>query len=228
MASSVQAPPKPSRRPSVRGPLPPDDELVPALLEGDDRAFALILDSWSPGLRRLARRFCRSDDVADEVVQETWKAVITGLPRFEGRSSLKTWVFTIVANRARTRATREGRTVPLSSIGSADEDGGLDADRFASGGGWLRPPSGWAVDSPESLTLALEGSGLVSRVLEGIPPMQATVVTLRDVDGLGSKEVCNLLEITESNQRVLLHRGRARLRAAIEEWLAGEANQAED
>ena len=164
----------------------------------------------------------------EDLSQEVFVVIHRRLSSFEGRSSLKTWVFTIVANRARTRATREGRTVPLSSIGSADEDGGLDADRFASGGGWLRPPSGWAVDSPESLTLALEGSGLVSRVLEGIPPMQATVVTLRDVDGLGSKEVCNLLEITESNQRVLLHRGRARLRAAIEEWLAGEANQAED
>lgn len=193
---------------------------MPALLAHDERAFAAILDAWSSGMRRLARRFCRSDDVADEVVQESWKAVILGLPRFERRSSLKTWIFTIVANRARTRAAREGRTVPLSALGSADEDGSLDADRFASGGGWLRPPANWDVDSPESLTLALEGSGLVTRSLEALPPMQATVVTLRDVDGLGSKEVCNLLEISESNQRVLLHRGRAKLRAAIEEWLA--------
>ncbi len=205
--------------------LPPDGELIDALLAGDERAFRAILRAWSSGLRRLARSFVRSDDVADEVVQDTWRAVLTGLPRFQRRSSLKTWVFTIVANRARTRAVREARTLPMSALGSPDSDGGpaVAPDRFASGGGWISPPSSWDVDSPESLFLAREGAALIEEVLATIPPMQRAVVLLRDVEGVSSKDACNLLEISESNQRVLLHRGRARLRAALENHLAAGA-----
>jgi len=200
----------------------PDDELIPALLRGEHAAFAQLLDAWSPSLKRLARSYVRSEALADEVVQETWKAVITGLPRFEGRSSLKTWVFTILANRARTRAGREARTVPMSAVGSQDDDSPImDPDRFASGGGWLRPPSSWDVDSPESLVLAKEGAKVIEEALATIPTMQRAVVILRDVEGVSAEDACNLLGVSESNQRVLLHRGRAKLRAALSRHLAG-------
>lgn len=204
-------------------PLTPDHELIPALLRGESAAFALLLDAWSPSLKRLARGYVRSEALADEVVQETWKAVITGLPRFERRSSLKTWVFTILANRARTRAGREARTVPMSAVGSPDDDGpAMDADRFASGGGWLRPPDRWDVDSPESLVLAKEGAQVIEQALAELPTMQRAVVILRDVEGVSAEDACNLLGVSESNQRVLLHRGRTKLRAALARHLDGE------
>ena len=203
-------------------PLGPDTELIPALLRGESQAFADILEAWSPGLKRLARSFVRSEALADEVVQETWKAVITGLPRFEGRSSLKTWVFTILANRARTRSVREARTVPMSSVGSADDEGpSMDPDRFASGGGWLRPPNSWDVDSPESLMLAREGAQVIEDALALLPTQQRAVVILRDMEGVSAEEACNLLGVSESNQRVLLHRGRSKLRAALARHLDG-------
>ena len=207
-------------------PLPtmsPDEELIPALLAGDSQAFAHILDAWSPSLKRLARSFVRSEALADEVVQETWKAVITGLPRFEGRSSLKTWVFTILANRARTRSVREARTVPMSSVGSPDDESpSMDPDRFASGGGWLRPPNSWDVDSPESLILAREGAQVIEEALATLPTQQRAVVILRDMEGVSAEDACNLLGVSESNQRVLLHRGRSKLRAALAHHLDGE------
>ncbi len=203
--------------------LPPDDVLIPRLLAGDSRAFALVLDAWSPSLLRLARVYVRSEALGEEVVQEAWQAVITGLSRFERRSSLKTWVFTILANRARTRAVREARTVPMSALGRADSDGpSLDPERFASGGGWLQKPTSWDVHSPESRLLAEEGARVIERTLATIPPMQRAVVVLRDIEGVSSGEVCNLLEISESNQRVLLHRGRRKLRAALSQHLTGE------
>ena len=204
-------------------PLGPDTELIPALLRGESQAFADVLDAWSPGLKRLARSFVRSEALADEVVQETWKAVITGLPRFEGRSSLKTWVFTILANRARTRSVREARTVPMSSVASSDEDSpAMDPDRFASGGGWLHPPNSWDVDSPESLMIAREGAQVVEEALATLPTQQRAVVILRDMEGVSAEEACNLLGLSESNQRVLLHRGRSKLRAALARHLEGE------
>ncbi len=204
-------------------PLPADDELIPRLLAGESRAFAAMLDAWSPSLKRVARVYVRTEALAEEVVQEAWQAVLTGLPRFERRSSLKTWVFTILANRARTRAVREARTVPLSSLSSKDSDGPtMDPERFASGGGWLNKPASWDVDSPEDLFMAREGADLISQTLDSIPEMQRAVVLLRDVEGVSSIDACNLLEISESNQRVLLHRGRAKLRKALARHLTGE------
>lgn len=221
--------PAPSRSPVSPPALPPDDELIPRLLAGDGRAFALIVDAWSPSLLRLARVYVRSEALGEEVVQESWQAVVTGLERFERRSSLKTWVFTILANRARTRAVREARTVPMSALGSADGDGpSLDPNRFASGGGWLRKPTSWEVHSPESLVLAQEGAQLIETTLANIPPMQRAVVVLRDIEGVSSEQACNLLDISESNQRVLLHRGRARLRKALTRHLTGEEDSTEE
>ncbi len=189
-----------SRRPVRKAELPSDDELVPRLLKGESRAFELILDAWSPSLLRLARVYVRSEALGEEVVQEAWQAVVTGLPRFEGRSSLKTWVFTILANRARTRAVREARTVPMSALGSSSGDGpSIDPERFASGGGWLQKPTSWDVHSPESLLLAQEGARVVEETLAMIPPMQRAAVVLRDIVGVTSEEACNPLGISESN-----------------------------
>lgn len=206
-----------------RAGIPPDEQLIPRLLAGEAGAFGLILDAWSSSMLRVARQYVRSEALGEEVVQESWQAVVTGLRRFEGRSSLKTWVFTIVANRARTRAVREARTVPLSALGDGDDGGPAVApERFASGGGWLHGPQGWDVESPETLFLAHEGAAVIEREFALVPPMQASVVILRDIEGLSPVEVCNLLDITESNQRVLLHRGRGRLRRALERHLQGE------
>ncbi len=195
--------------------LPADSDLVPALLRGEEAAFASILDAWSGGLQRVARSYVRTNEIADEVVQDTWRAVIAGLPRFEGRSSLKTWIFTIAANRARTRAKREARAVPMSAVGGGGPDGGLDPDRLRGGGGWLVTDAPEGIDSPEAETIAWEASGVVEDALAAVPERQRTVLLLRDVEGLSSEDVCNLLEISHSNQRVLLHRGRAKLRSAL-------------
>jgi RNA polymerase sigma-70 factor, ECF subfamily len=215
------------RRPVSKADLPIDDELIPRLLAREGRAFEIILDAWSPSLLRLARVYVRSDALAEEVVQESWQAVVTGLARFERRSSLKTWVFTMLANRARTRAVREARTVPMSALGSGSDGSTLDPERFASGGGWLQRPTSWEVHSPESLLLAIEGARVIEETLAAIPPMQRAAVVLRDIEGVSSAEACNLLDISESNQRVLLHRGRSRLRSALSKHLTGEEADSE-
>jgi RNA polymerase sigma-70 factor (ECF subfamily) len=169
---------------------------------------------------RFARIFIRRADVAEEVVQETWLAVLRGLPAFEGRSSLKTWIFRILANRARTRASREARVVPFAELAAADEDGAAETvleQRFTADGQWTLPPTDWQVRSPEALVLRQEVMHHLEGAMEALPPSQRTVVTLRDVDGWTATEVCAALQITEANQRVLLHRARSRLRRALEE-----------
>jgi RNA polymerase sigma-70 factor (ECF subfamily) len=171
---------------------------------------------------RFARTFISRADVAEEVVQETWLAVLKGLPAFEGRSSLKTWIFHILANRARTRAVREGRVIPFADLG-APEDEALDPDmasRFAEGGHWSQPPAPWDADTPESILLRREAMDQFQLALETLPPVQRTVVTLRDVEGWSAEDACNVLQISETNQRVLLHRARTRLRRALEGALA--------
>jgi RNA polymerase sigma-70 factor, ECF subfamily len=188
------------------------------LLAGDEAAFeALVAEHHGPMLR-FARHFISRPDVAEEVVQETWLAVLRGLDRFEGRSSLKTWIFHILANRARSRAVREGRVVPFADVGRADQDA-FDTDlasRFGPDGQWSHPPAPWDVDTPEAIALRKEAMEQLEVALEALPPAQRTVVRLRDVEGWPADEVCNVLEITETNQRVLLHRARTRLRQSLE------------
>lgn len=196
--------------------LPPDDQLIPLLRAGDEGAFAALLGAWTPSLRRVARGFVKTDALADEVVQETWIGVVRGLARFEGRSSLKTWVFTILANRARTRGVREARSLPLSALAGKDEDGPVDVERFAARGGWAEPPWVWRAASAESIVRTRESAEVLQAALDALPPRQRQVVVLRDLEGVSSPDVCNLLEVSESNQRVLLHRGRSKLRAALE------------
>jgi RNA polymerase sigma-70 factor (ECF subfamily) len=194
-----------------------DAPLLDALRAGDERAFATLVDKYGPSLLRLARLYVPSRAVAEEVVQETWLAVLTGVERFEGRSSLKTWLFRILTNKAKTRGQRESRILPFSSLAAdGDEDGtAVPVERFARGGAWATPPQG----VPEERLLASETRARVEEAIAALPPNQRAVITLRDVEGLSAEEACNVLGLTETNQRVLLHRARAKVRAALERYL---------
>jgi RNA polymerase sigma-70 factor (ECF subfamily) len=203
-----------------------DTMLVQALRRGDESAFSWLLDTYHRPLHRTAISFVGSGATADEVVQETWLAVITGIDRFEGRSSLKTWIYRILMNIARTRGVREARSVPFSSAGAGAEGGEptFSPDRFhrrgLAAGHWSVPPEPWDELSDDRL-LAAETLGLVRTAIEALPARQQAVITLRDLDGLSAAEVCELLDLTEANQRVLLHRARARVRQALEHHLTG-------
>ncbi len=199
----------------------PDEQLLAGLRAGDESAFLTLVERYQGAFRRIALNLAPSQAVADEIVQESWTAILQALPSFEGRSSVKTWLFRIVINRAKTRAERERRTVPFSSLDSADESD-PEGNSFSPDGHWANPVRrSWDEDSPEQLLLRGEMRRAIQAALEGLPPQQRTVVTLRDVEGLESPEVCNVLGISESNQRVLLHRGRVRLRAALAQYLEG-------
>jgi RNA polymerase sigma-70 factor (ECF subfamily) len=151
------------------------------------------------------------------VVQDTWLAVLRGLKTFEARASLKTWIFRILANRARTRAVRESRVVPFAELAAADQDGAEEdlERRFSAAGHWTDPPTDWKVETPEALVLRGEVMAHLTTALDALPSAQRAVVTLRDVEGWSSEDVCESLQISDGNQRVLLHRGRIRLRAAL-------------
>lgn len=189
-------------------------ELLSKLRARDGAAFRALVNRYHASFVRVARTFVASDAVAQEVAQEAWLKIIEGLDAFEGRSSLKTWMFTIVSNRAKTRGVREKRSVPWSSI--EPDDPTVDPTRFDERGMWSRPPAAWGEDSPERAAMRSQSLDLLAGEIERLPEQQRLVVTLRDLHGFDADEVCNILEISETNQRVLLHRARARLRAAIE------------
>jgi RNA polymerase sigma-70 factor (ECF subfamily) len=167
-------------------------------------------------MRFVARTFVRTDALAEEVVQDTWLAVLRGLDAFEGRASLKTWIFHILANRARTRAVREARTVPFSSLAdaAAQEGPAVDPTLFDHDGRWARPPQTLDYD-PERRLLAAELRGQLVEAVAELPEAQRAVIALRDLAGLPSEQVCDLLGLSDGNQRVLLHRARTRVRAAL-------------
>ncbi len=199
--------------------------LVARLRAGDEAAFRDLVEALHPALRRVARMYVPTEAVADEVVQETWLGVLNGIGNFEGRSSVKTWVFRILVNRAKTRGERERRTVPFASVFDPDRDpqGALvDPNRFEPSDHplvpvhWASPPEAWR-GSPEQRLAASETRAALSEALDALPPAQREVVTLRDVHGWSAAEVCNALDVSETNQRVLLHRGRTRLRQALED-----------
>jgi RNA polymerase sigma-70 factor (ECF subfamily) len=203
-----------------------DTELVERLRNGDEATFAGLIDVYSAPLLRLAMTFVQSLSVAEEVVQETWMAVVTGIGRFEGRSSVKTWVFKILTNKAKTRAARERRTIPFSEFDSdnADEPA-VDPDRFLPTshpqwpGHWATAPQPWSV-GPEGTALDRETLAVLRSALDALPRAQRVVVALRDVHGWPAADVCAALGLTEANQRVLLHRGRSRLRTVLERYFA--------
>lgn len=173
-------------------------------------------------MRRIARAYVGTDTAADEVVQDTWAAVLTGLDRFEERSSLRTWLFQILINRAKTQGARDRRTLPFSSLDHEGEGPVVAPDRFLGPdsqrpGAWSAPPRPWS--SPETRVLSLELRQRLRRALAMLPGRQQLVVTMRDVEQLGAEEVCELLEISPENQRVLLHRGRSALRGVLESYV---------
>jgi RNA polymerase sigma-70 factor (ECF subfamily) len=209
-----------------RPPTASDDEadLLRRLRAGDEAAFEELVARHTPAMRRVAAIYVRDRAVVDEVVQETWLAALTGLDRFEGRSSLKTWLFRILANRARTRAVREARSLPFSALTAAEageDEPAVDPDRFLDPDGpspWAAPPADWRA-LPEERLLAAETLDRVARAIEALPPVQREVIRLRDVEGWSAPEVAEALEISDGNQRVLLHRARAKVRAALEGYL---------
>lgn len=205
-------------------------DLVDRLRGGDEAAFVCLVNTYSASLKRLALAFVPIEAVAEEVVQETWLAVLTGIDRFEGRSSVKTWIFRILTNRAKTRAIRERRTINFTELEGPLEPGepAVDPARFlpaghpAFPGHWASPLEHWSA-SAEDAVVGRETMGVLQRGMEGLPPAQRIVVALRDVHGWPAAEVCEVLGLSEANQRVLLHRGRSRLRAALEAYFAGHA-----
>jgi RNA polymerase sigma-70 factor, ECF subfamily len=202
-----------------------DQELLAALRAGDEAAFSRIVSEWSRPMLTLARGFVSTEASAEEVVQETWLGVIKGLERFEGRSSLRTWVYRILVNTAKTRGVKEHRTLPWSTLAGEDAGPSLDPALFQSAGeahpgGWRAAPAAWPGE------LAVEGSVLAGEVrqelraaLDTLPDRQRVVLTLRDVLGHSSEEVCEMMEISQANQRVLLHRARTAVRAGLASYL---------
>jgi RNA polymerase sigma-70 factor, ECF subfamily len=185
-----------------------DAELVTRLRAGDDAAFRMLVDRYHCSMLRLAQTMVPSRAVAEEVVQDTWLGLVRGIHRFEGRSSLRTWLFHVLVNRARSTGVHERRP----AIGTAPS---VDPDRFGNDGGWTDPPVPWP-DEVDDRLVAAQLAGRIRPRLAELPAMQRQVVVLRDVEGLGADEVCELLGLTEGNQRVLLHRGRSRLRGMLE------------
>jgi RNA polymerase sigma-70 factor (ECF subfamily) len=210
-----------------RGGLPAsDDDLVEALRRGDQEAYAGLVDELTPALTRLALAHVPSRAVAEEVVQDTWLGVINGIDGFQGRSALRTWIFQILLNTARTRGKREKRTLPFASLRRRAEEGrnepAVEADRFQGRRGeypghWSRPPAEWS--SPEVRVAQAEARDTMLATIAELPPRQREVITLRDIQGYSAAEARNALGVSETNQRVLLHRARSKVRAALEELL---------
>jgi RNA polymerase sigma-70 factor (ECF subfamily) len=202
-----------------------DARLLEALRRGDEDAFRELVREHTPFLMRLVMMHVPSRAIAEEVVGDTWEAVVKGLDRFEGRSSLRTWIASIALNKARTRGTREGRIVPFALLRRRYEEGGgpaVDPDRFQGRRGerpgwWASPPVAW--EEPERQLEAAETRDVMLRAIRDLPPRQREVIALRDLAGWDAAEVCNALDVTETNQRVLLHRARSKVRAALEEHL---------
>jgi RNA polymerase sigma-70 factor (ECF subfamily) len=197
-----------------------DENLVERLRAGDDDAFASLIDRHHRSMVRLASVFVADEDLAEEIVQETWLAVINGLDDFEERSSIKTWIFAILTNKARKRGKRDARMKPWSSIfeSSIDEEVTPNADRFDSRGQWAKPPAAWSV-GPEERLMRDDLLKAIKSAIESLPASQRAVVRLRDVEGLSAAETCDVLDISDGNQRVLLHRGRVKVREAVEQYM---------
>ena len=201
-----------------------EEPLLEALRHGDEGAFTALVDKYYGSLLRVAMTYVPSQAVAEEVVQETWMGVWVGLSKFEGRSSLKTWLFRILTNRAKTRGQRERRYESFSSgesSGDESEEWCIEADRFLNDGHWATPPHAWGRDTPEHILSSKENLEQIHKTIGTLPGTQQQVITLRDIEGLSAQEVCNILDITETNQRVLLHRARSRVRKVLDKLVGG-------
>ena len=203
-------------------------EFVQALRNGEEAAFTTLIERYHSRLLRLARAFVSSEAVAEEVVQETWLGVLEGINGFEGRSSLRTWIFRILTNRAKTRGQRENRYVPFSDATTqADEERNstLDLERFHSSGHlnghWAIPPSTWDENTPERLLLSKESLERIEKAIQALPDNQRQIIILHDLEGIDSEEICKGLNISPTNQRVLLHRARSKVRSVLNQYLHG-------
>jgi RNA polymerase sigma-70 factor (ECF subfamily) len=201
-----------------------DHALVERLRAGDEEVFMDLVARWSPSMLRVARMYVPSQAVAEEVVQEAWLGVLTGIDRFEGRSSLRTWVFSILVNRARTRGERERRTVPFAALARDEGEGefnAVDPGRFVregdAVGAWAAPPVRWW-EEPERALDSAEAVERIESEIARLPETQRAVITMRDVLGMSSEDVRHALDLSETNQRVLLHRARSKVRNALEDY----------
>jgi RNA polymerase sigma-70 factor, ECF subfamily len=200
-------------------------DLLTRLRAGDERAFEVLVHKHHRTMLAVARQYVSTRAVAEEVVQEAWLGVLKGIDRFEGRSSLGTWILRILVNTAKTRGVREARIVPYAALAGPDDEGSVEPERFRGPGdqypgGWWAFPEDWT-RLPEPALLQRETLKVVADAIELLPPLQRSVITLRDVQGCGAEEACALLELTDGNQRVLLHRARSRVRAALERHFDG-------
>jgi RNA polymerase sigma-70 factor (ECF subfamily) len=215
---------------SEAAPTEEEQALVESLRRRDEAAFVTLIERYQTPLLRLAMAFVSDRAAAEDVVQETWLGVVRGIDRFEGRSSLRTWLFRILTNRARTRGAREGRSVPFSDLWRFEDEPdepALPADRFTSDTGsspghWISVPRSWDT-LPEERLLSQETRAVIDKAIAELPASQRAVITMRDLEGIPSQEVCNILQISESNQRVLLHRARSRVRRALEQYFEIES-----
>jgi RNA polymerase sigma-70 factor (ECF subfamily) len=202
-----------------------ESALIDALRRGEAAAFETLIEQYHTTLVRLAQWYVPDRAVAEEVAQETWLGVLQGIHRFEGRSSLKTWIFRILTNTAKTRGQREHRSLPFSALENSDteaSESAVDPDRFIPDdpewhGHWITHPRRWE-EIPEDYFQAQETQQHLRRAIVALPAQQREVITLRDVEGWTAEEVCNVLGISETNQRVLLHRARAKVRRALERY----------
>ena len=191
------------------------------LKSGDEPAFAGLVADLGPGLFDFARTFTSSPALAEDIVQETWLAVIRGLGAFEGRASLKTWIFSILVRRARTMAARDARLRARAAARAAEVEWEPGRGRR---GLWEETPIPWSVEDPEAIHQSQEALLVLQSALDGLPEMQRQVVLLRDVEGLSAGDVCNILALSETNVRVILHRGRAKLRQALDRYVRDGAS----
>jgi len=206
-----------------------DIQILERLRAGDEAAFMNLVDRYAVAMQRIARAYVRDDATAEDVVQEAWVGVLRGLPTFEGRSSLRGWIFTIVVNRAKSRGVREARSVPFSALARDEaerDDPSVAADRFAGPGErwprhWRDEPAPWG-ERPDERLLSRELRARIDAAIDALPPAQRTIVILRDIAGQPTQDVCNALQLTETNVRVLLHRARAKIRRALDPYLAQE------
>jgi RNA polymerase sigma-70 factor (ECF subfamily) len=198
------------------GNLPSEDVLIPKLLAGDEQAFSQVVQAYHGLMVHLARTIV-GEAIADEVAQDAWLAVIKSLPKFERRSSLKTWILRIVSNSAKSRLRHESRSVSLDFTEESSVSM-IDPSHFRSDGHWLIPPNIWHTDTPEAILASTELRKHIDDVFKTLPPLQQAVVTLRDMQGMDMDSICKILEVSESNGRVLLHRARSVLREAIDQF----------
>lgn len=205
-----------------------DERLLHALRGRDEAAFVALVERYQGQLTRLAMAYVSSRAIAEEVVQETWIGVLQGIDRFEGRSAFRTWLFRILVNQAKRRGERESRTIPFAALSREDGDDDepeVAPDRFhAAGhrwaGHWAMLPQDWR-EAPEERLLSDETRAVVQRAINTLPHNQRLVITMRDVDGLAPKEICSIMSVSETNQRVLLHRARSKVRGELERYLEG-------